>query len=585
MLKIIILFILFFLPGYLVLGKKFQDEEKFGLSLAFSILMYAGLAVILHIFKIPIIWALAAFPLSFITLFFKRPTFNIPLKLFIVFGVTLIIETILCGVSKFPASGDSYWHFAAAKNFLTQDTWTLLPFTENYWKGIDVAFYIQYRPPLFNLILGFAFSMFGASFIIAKLVMVLFTTSILLPIYLIAKKLYDEKCAIYSTILLVTISSFFISLTFEVLVYSAWAYLCLCFFYLYLKRGKYWTYTAILAALSYLTHTSSVIIISSVLLFDLLSNSKEIFNRIRSRNISIKIKYLYPIGIFILIISPWLIRNYLIFDNPLYTTGKYAPFCKDHQALLTLTPPTLQDYLNFILIPINFIQTKLGAIFLTFLPRPYSVTFSTWDIQALWDPVKINWALAGFLSYPLLIVVVYLIIRRPMQMIPFLFYLGLIACLFLVGFRVGYMLSFLLPQCVLLGILGINTVKNKKIFISFISIILILQCVGIVYDRCKSKEISDEELYSWIKNNVSEDEKIMNCNVHAIAYFTGRGGFITPNEDMNTILDCIKKWDVDYFIVGNVDLRVRDIDIKLVEEKYKLLKQIQENRIYKVKDI
>lgn len=29
-LQIIILFILFFLPGYLVLGKKFQDEEKFG---------------------------------------------------------------------------------------------------------------------------------------------------------------------------------------------------------------------------------------------------------------------------------------------------------------------------------------------------------------------------------------------------------------------------------------------------------------------------------------------------------------------------------------------------------------------------
>jgi len=584
-LQILILVILFFLPGYLVLGKKFQDEEKFGLAFAFSILMYAGLAVILHLFKIPIIWALIVFPLSCITLFFRIPTFNIPIKLLLVFGITLILETILSRVSKFPAIGDSYWHFAAAKGFLTQGSWTLLPFTDSYWKGIDVAFYMQYRPPLFNLILGFVFSIFGASFTIAKLVVVLFTTSVLLPIYLIAKRLYDERCAIYSTILLVTLSSFFLSLTFEVVVYSAVAYLCLCFFYLYLKRGKYWTYTAILAALSYLTHTSSVIIIFSLILFDLLSNRREIFNRIRSRHISIKIEYFYPIAIFIIIISPWLIRNYLIFDDPIYTTGKYVPFCKDYQALFTLIPPTLQDYLNFVLTPINFIQTKLGAIFLTFFPRPYSVTFSTWDIQALWDPVKINWALAGFLSYPLLIVVIYLIIRKPHEMIPFLFYIGMILCLFLIGFRIGYMLSFLLPQCVLLGIFGINAVKNKKVFIYFIGIILVLQCIGIVYDRSKSKEIPDQELYSWIKNNISKDEKIMNCDVHAIAYFTGRGGFITPNEDMSTILNCIKKWDVDYFIVGNVDLRVRDIDIKLVEEKYKLFKVIKENRIYKVKDV
>lgn len=580
MFEIIILFILFFLPGYLVLGKKFQNDEKFCLAFAFSILMYAGIAVILYLFKIPIIWALIVFPLSFMTLFFKKPTFNISWKLLLIFGITLITKAILCEVSKFPTSGDSYWHFLVSKSFLTPN-WTVLPFTDNYWQGIDKAFYIQYRPPLFNLILGFTFSIFGASFIIAKLVVVLFTTSILLPIYLIAKRLYDEKCALYSTILLVTINSSFLSLTFEVFVYPAGAYFTLCLFYLYLKRE--WNYVAILGALSYLTHPSSVIMIFSLILFELIKNRKVIFEVIKNRNLSIKFQYLYPIFIFILIISPWLIRNYLIFGEPLYTCGKYAPFFRVWEDYNKLTPPTFTNYLNFILNPINFIQTKLGSLFLIFFPRPYSVTFSTWDIQAFWNPVKLNSSLAGFLSYPLLAVVLYLLIKKATDRIFILFYLGLALTLILVGLRVQYIHSFLLPQCVLLGILGINAVRGKRVFIYLVGIVLIIQSTYLIYDRYNLKEIPNQELYSWIKNNVLEDKKIMNCDLHAIAYWTDRGGFITPNEDMTTILNCIKKWKVDYFIVGETDLRLRDIDIKEVEKRYKLLKEIDKNKIYKVK--
>lgn len=572
-LQIVILLILFFIPGYLVLGKKFQDEEKFGLALAFSILMYAGMAVFLHLFKIPIVWAITIFPLSFITLFFRRPTFNIPWKLSLIFGITLILETILCGVSKFPVAGDSFWHFLSAKSFLT-NAWTTLPFTDGYWQGIDKAFYMQYRPPLFNLILGFVFSIFGVSFEIAKLVVVLSTSSILLPVYLIAKRLYDEKCAIYSSILLITINSYFFLFTFEVFVHALGTYLPLCFFYLYLKRD--WNYVAVLAAIAYLTHPSSSILFLSLILFELIKNRRIIFEFMKKRNIRIKVQYLYPILIFILLISPWLIRNYLIFGNPLYTTS-FVPFCNEYQSCLTLTPPTPQDYLNFK----NFIQNKLGSIYLTFLPRPYSVTFSTWDIQALWDPVKLNSALAGFLTYPLLIVVIYFLIRRPTQMIPFLFYLGMIISFFVIGFRRGY--TYSVSQVVLLGIWGINIVKNSRIFICLIAIILIGQGIVVVYERGKQKEIPDQEVYLWIKNNIPADEKIMSCDVLPIAYWTDRTLFMTPNVDMPVILNCLENWDVHYLIVGPTDLRLRDIDIKEVEKRYKFLTQIQETRIYKVR--
>ncbi len=578
-LQIVILLILFFLPGYLVLGKRFQDEEKFGLSFAFSILMYAGLAVILHLFKVPIIWVLVIFPLSFLTLFFRRPTFNIPWKLLLIFGITLITKAILCGVSKFPMIGDSYWHFLFAKSFLT-DSWATLPFTEGYWQGVDKAFYTQYRPPLFNLTLGIVFSIFGPSFEIAKLMVVLFTTSMVLPIYLIAKRLYDEKCAIYSTILLVTISSYFLSLTFEVYVYPATTYFFLSVLYLYLKRD--WNYVAILAAMSYLTHLTSSILFFSLILFELIKNRKILFSAIKNRNIQIKVKYFYPIVIFILLISPWLIRNYTVFGDPFYAAGRYAPLCAVPPDFDTLSPPTLTKYLNFILNPVNFIQTKIGNIFLTFFPRPYSITFSTWDIKALWEPVKINWALAGFFTYPLLFVIIYFLIRRPTEMIPFLFYLGMIISLFLIGYRGGFIPSQILSLCVLLGIWVINIVKNNRIFICLIGIILILQCVSLIYDRSRQKEIPDNELYSWIKNNVPADEKIMNCNANAISYWTGRGGFIPPNEDMATILNCLGNWDVHYLIIGKVDLRIRDINISEVEKRYKLLKEIQGNRIYKI---
>jgi len=581
MLEIISLFILFFLPGYLVLGKRFQDEEKFCLALAFSIVMYAGTAVILHFFNISIIWSLIIFPLSFLTLIFKRPTFNLPLKLLLIFGLTLILETILCRVSKFPTIGDSYWHFLVGKSFLTND-WLILPCPESYWQGIDKAFYVQYRPPLFNLILGLVFSIFGASFQIAQLVVVLFTTSLLSPIYLIGKRLYDEKCAFYSIILLITINSFFLSLTFEVFVYPAGAYFSLCLFYLYLR--KHWNYIAVVAALAYLTHPSSIILIFSMILFELWNKRKDIWQRIKSKNISIKLEYLYPICIFILIISPWLLRNYVIFGDPLYTSAKYVPFCKEHLNVGSLVPPTLQDYLNFLFSnPMNFIQAKLGPLFLTFLPRPYSVTFSRWDIQALWDPVKVNWALAGFLTYPLLIVVMYFMVTKARQMIPSLFYLGLMSSLCLVGYRVGYMQSFLLPQSVLLGIWGINIVKNRKVFIFLMILILIWQCVGVLENRYKSKESPTQKLYAWMKNNIGPDEKIMSSNILSITYFTGRGGLGPPTEDMATILSCIEKWSVDYFFVDETDLRLKHIDLRTIEKHYKFFKEIDGTRIYKVK--
>ncbi|MEW6608011.1 MAG: glycosyltransferase family 39 protein [bacterium] len=577
--QILILFILFYLPGYLISSKKFQGEERFCFSFGFSILMYAGLAVVLHLFKIPILWSLAIFPLSFITLFFRRPDFNIPGNLLLIFGITLILYASVSTVSKFPITGDSYWHISLAKSFLTDKTWVVLPFTESYWSGIDKAFYAQYRPPLFNLILGFVFSIFGQSFEVAKLVVVLFIVSILLPIYLIAKKLYSEKCAIYSTILLITINPCFLASSFEITGPSSCVYFSLCLFYLYLKRD--WNYVAIIGAGSYLLHPASLFLILSLILIELIRDRKVIFEVIKNRKIQIKASYFYPIFIFLLLISPWLIRNYLIFGNPVHTSGKYISITRTWQELLTLNPPTLKSYLEFILNPITFLQTKIGSLYLTFLPRPYSITFSTWDMQALWNPVRLNAALAGFLSYPLLVVVLYGIIKWSTKLIPSLFYLGLIICLCVSGPRAGYT-GFLISQCVLLGIFGINIIINRKILISLIGIILILQSIYVVYDRYSQKEIPEQKLYSWIKNNTGSDEKIMICDAHAIAYWTGRKGFTTPNENMETILYCIKKWNIDYFIVGEPDLRLRNIDINRVEKEYKFLAETVGYRIYKI---
>lgn len=583
--QIAILLVLFFVPGYLVLSQfnKFEDEERLSLSFGISILMYAGLGTILHLFKIPIVWSLISFPLSVLVILYKRPTFNLPWELLSLFGGTLLIGAILQAISTFPISGDSYWHYLLAKSFLTTK-WTVLPFTDCYWQGIEKAFYTQYRPPLFNMVIGIAFALFGSTYLTAKLVGVLFISSLVLPTYLVAKRLYNEKVGIYSSLCFITLNPFLISSYFEVFVYPAVTYFVLCMFYLYLKREGDWTYFSIFAGLSYLIHTSSVIFIFSLILLELIKN-RGIWKNIS--NLKIRMKYIYPIVLFILIISPWLIRNYQVFHDPFYTSGKYAPFCRDQLGdLVRLHPPTMYQYIDFISTPANFVKTKLGAIYLTFLPRPYSITFSTWEVSALWNPEYLKGSLAGFLSYPLLIVCFYGLIRYATHLIPALFYLGLGITLILYGPRCGYIGSFLLPQCFLLGIFGINLVKKKKYLIGLIVVILLLESTVIILNRHKAQlNPSEVQLYSWLRTNTFPTDTIMSTIPHAISYFTARSGFNTPNENSEIIMDCFEKWGVDYLIIGKDDYRLRKIEIEKFEEREKQVITINDYKIYKRKDI
>jgi 4-amino-4-deoxy-L-arabinose transferase-like glycosyltransferase len=206
--------------------------------------------------------------------------------------------------------GDEGYHTRLAQ-FIAQDVeyYVWRPFERTTLKTAG-----YFGPPLWNILEASFLFIFGFSEVIIKFLtpFVAFMTG--LAVFLLAKRMFNERIAFIASVLTVSIPSF---VTYSVLFYTdilLTFYISLFFFTFILalkeNRKKYWVLSGVFGALSVLTKTPGLIVFPFIFL-------AFIYQLIKERKIYILFKkYLLLLVIMALIVSGWLIRNFYYFKNP-----------------------------------------------------------------------------------------------------------------------------------------------------------------------------------------------------------------------------------------------------------------------------
>ena len=562
---------MFTVPGYVILWKKYNDGERLALAPAVSLIVYGIAAVFAHLAGLPVSFALIVLPLTLIVIIHRSVTAEISLNQAAVVLIALTMGFATQTLSAYPSSGDGIFQMLAAESFQT-DHWMSINLGDNYFNGATLPDPIAYRPPLNSLGMALAFTIAGYSFETAKLYSAYFIAALAAITFLLAEKLFDRKTALYGTLIMVSLNPYMMSMGFDVLVYHVAAYLIFCFLYLWLRK-THWLTTAALAGALYLIHPMGIVFLLIFFAYEAYARRHTLIGYANLRTLGF-------IAVALLVASPWLVRNYDLFGSPLYSTGQYAMFYRDWEDHYRFTAPTMAGYLGFILNPKNLVLIKGGALLKTMIPPPYSFAYSRWQPQTLIDPVAMQYSIAGILSYPLFLAALYFAIKNWGRLVPFLFWMSLLASMVLFGMRHDYEHSLMFAEVLLLGIYGVSKVKEDKRVLALIALFLVFES-AIFYPN-KAAMQPDQEALDWITAYVPENATIMSRQADLICYMTGRAAYVTPNEPQDTIVRFARENGIGYFAVSKDDLRLRSMDLATLNETFNYKKQAGDYVIYQV---
>ena len=449
----------------------------------------------------------------------------------IVILIGIILRFWLASVHH--VAGDACWQLSNSR-FIAENL--KLPLFEHF--GRDEPFW---APPLFHIISAAVyiifnnFSVHAADFAV-KLVSPLFGSLTLIFLFLISRKLFDNKTAFYSVIFLT-----FIPLHIDYSVFSyidgMLAFLCVLSVYFALENKI--VYSAIALGLAILTKYNGIFILPA-LLFILYKNnkkqSKSVFNKI-----------LLPLIISGAIGSIWFIRNWIYLGNPVW------PFMNSifHGYKVESFTKAAVGAVNILnIFNIQAVQSVYLGIFgipdgniksLYFYSIPYlGIFFTLWII--------------GTIIF--LIPLFYGLISRKLKHRSLLFiWIGsyiVLGLLYVINASWA-ITRFLLPAFPALaiiwwhGIERIKSVKTKKIFIMLIVMII----AGFIFTSfVKIKLAADSwnfyaEDFNWAKSNTKKD-----------SVFISESQCISYNINRQTISPNIINLDAADYAFVNQDFRL-----------------------------
>jgi len=562
--------------GYLIglIDPRLKTMERFALSLpatAFtfgvSSLIFANTPLTSNAYLIPTILALGV-----AAVFHKRvEKDDINWKILAIFALALIFRLALTHHFAYPESSDSVYQLLVSQSFMT-DKWTQMDAVNSYWIPYDgFPSPITYRPPLFAYLMAVPTVLLGQKYFIAQSIPLLFGSALVFPTYLLGKKIFNEKTATLACAL-IALNPYLIFKSLETEPRTMISYMLLMTLYYTLKGGKYLVYASVLAGMSYLTHYSAVFyLISFAIVF--VVKQKKVLNLKNT---------LIVLVIFTATISPWLIRNYQLFENPTYTTGKYIPLLHNTEASFTLDPPTLTEYLSHLGTPpiswANAVGIRVVNVVTAYLPPPHklvqygfvwasqghvpSMTNALVFLAALFS-LPTNWRKA----YPLLVVILVASLTAPLTL----------------GYPASRSVSVssLTPLTVLYTVLGSNWIMNfrrKNLVVFAICALMALQG-AILFDT--QRYAPDHQAIEWVKVNTSEDDIFMSADYLRITYFTGGKSMVTPYEPDNKIGEAMEKFDIDYFFASDSDLNRRNLSTQWLGERYEKILETRDYIIYR----
>ncbi|MFH0863353.1 MAG: glycosyltransferase family 39 protein [Candidatus Altiarchaeota archaeon] len=566
-----ILLLLFIAPGYLVLRGRFADDERLALAAAASAALYGAGALACRMLGLPLAAASVILPAS-VVVFLRGQTFSFSKDLKMVFATAVIA----CFAAQSLAAPQAYdtdgiFQMVAAKSFLTDD-WMAVNFVDNYFEPVRFPQPITYRPPLNNVNMGLAFSLLGYSYEVAVLYSMTFTACLAAALYLAAGHLFGQKTAFLSSLALVCLNPYVLSSGFRVHAYNITAYLILCFLYLWQVKAHH-VYLGVLAGMLYLTHSMGLVFLVSYASYQLFTERGRVLKYADGRAVAFVL-------VAALVVSPWLYRNFALYGDPFYQSSRHVMVLTDLEQYFRLDPPKMSDYLAYLLFPANMVMIKGGAVWKTFMPVPYSAAYNRYQPLELFNPLAWGNNMMGLLSPPLMLASVYFALRNWRKLAPFLFWSSMLLSLVLLGYRVSFAHSLMYAPILLLGAYGIHRIGGRRRLMALVAAFLVIESWAVYSDQANHSV--DNEAASWILANTKEDAIIMSRQHVMINYMTGRKTMPTPKEGWETIYSTMREYGVTHYAVHFEDLRLRDVNLTVLNGTLKYRTKSPEYWIYEV---
>ncbi|HIJ99094.1 TPA: glycosyltransferase family 39 protein, partial [archaeon] len=518
-----------------------------------------------------------------------------------------------------------------AKNLLEGKGFVLNYIDQYYIKFDKIPHPLEWDYPMMGMIIAPFIYFFGKIPFAAKLPTIIIGT-IFFPIltYYLGKEFFDRKIGF-----LAAISVLFYATIFELTISGqrdmAFAFFTLASIYFFYKgmkedRPKYFYLMGVVLGISYLIKPTTLIIFPTLLLVYYLVKRKIDFGFVKGFLVAI------------LVISPWLVRNYLIFGDPLFTANKYA-----HVLFRWLTdyePLGYQIYWGAQKPSLSWLASQY--------PQPFHIVFLRKTIQDLGVQLE-NFLILNLTAFVGLLVTSRKKIEKPLLLLTiFIVIFSLFSyTLFVYYFKMySYVMLLVLPYLIMLIIINFILAKEnekirifallwtaftllhslyvdpeKRFFLPLLPFLFIFAWIGIKHilelipERYKKFKVEYAgkvialililfisfnflQIYNYYHEEVNKketrpiselinmatenDSVIMACNVIGLRYETERKFVEFPAASLEEIVVVMRTYNVRYITLDSCAKRILDNRLPSAISSVEFT-QGYENVLYKVK--
>jgi hypothetical protein len=259
-------------------------------------------------------------------------------------------------------------------------------------------------------------------------------------------------------------------------------------------------------------------------------------------------KVLLTLAVFLLVCSPWFVRNILEFGDPLYTSSRYLSIMSNIEEYHAFSPPTHSGYLQKVGL-VGAVTARLINMVTSYVPPPhkaleYGVTWTlSYPLIGIITPAVLAVGLIAAIVYrrnPLVIIILLASALAPITM----------------GFprANGVSIDNLSPIVPLAGILAFGWLHQTKRRGWMLTLMLLLLMQGVFlfsqYPHEPNRAAIDEA------RNLPDGSKVMSRDAYMFAFYLPDKNitwvttpFCTPEE----LQQFIKEQRIDYYIATDAD--------------------------------
>jgi len=357
-------------------------------------------------------------------------------QIFVFYLIIVLLKILLSSLIPSPSIfSDDYVYMKLARSFFFDFNFTI------HQAAVDIY------PPLYPMLLSISYLFKDMTIIypLMKIINALVSSLIIIPAFLLSKEFFTEKKALVIALLISFIPSNF---SFSPYIMSENLFYPLSLFTLYfiyksfLEKGyKYNILAGVFLALSYLTRTIAINMVGALVI------SYFILFFIGKMNKLLVIKKLFiSFCLFLVIISPWMIRNFYLYGFDLKLLfGPYA-----QSALNIVTEFKLTNYIIKFLVYISYLILASLIIF------PFK-------LMSIFNKKNLNFLI---LFVPLLITTLAIVANHGSRVVFFEWFTGR---------YIGRYVDFLLPLIYIGGFIGAERIKIiNKTTVAIFSFFLVI---------------------------------------------------------------------------------------------------------------